>query len=169
MLRILRAYNVDVSFPSDTLIAKKKTNQLGSKRLLKSLESKEHASEPTLHPSHSFFTLLLTFIPLERSGLIISSPGLLSSFPSVLHIAGPCNDEPLRERASKVALEAVVSARGVHEGREARNDGNRKACWECGKVGRLRMAVIAAFAARGWSMVWFSIWGLGLRFWYKKV
>ena len=117
-----------------------------------------HASEPTLHPSHSFFTLLLTFIPLEKSGLIISSPGLLSSFPNVLHIAGPCNDEALRVRASKVALEAVMSVRGVydeHLGREARNDRHWEVCWRCGKEWRLRMAVIAAFVARGWSMVWF--------------
>ena len=123
-----------------------------------------YASEPTLHPSHSFFTLLLTFIPLEKSGLIISRPGLLSSFTNVLHIAGPCNDEPLRVRASKVALEVVVSVRGVHDehlGRETRDDGSWEVRWRCGKEGRLRMAVIAAFAARGWSMVWF----LGLGFW----
>ena len=84
----------------------------------------------------------------------------MSSFPNVLHIAGPCNEEPLHVRASKVALEVLVSVRAVHDehlGREARNDGNWEVCWRCGKEGRLRMAVIAA---RGWSMVWFLDLGL---------
>ena len=127
MFRILRAYDINVAFPSDALTVKKHTYQLGSKYILKTSESKDHACEPTLHPSHSFFTLLLTFIPLEKSGLVISSSGLLSSFSNVLRIAWPCNDGPLHVRASKVALEVVVSARAVHDehlGREARNDSN---------------------------------------------
>ena len=131
MLRILRAYNINISFPSDALTVQKHTNQLGSKKNPQVYKSREHASEPTLHPSHSFFTLLLTFIPLEKSGFIISSPGLLSSFANVLHIVEPSNDEPVRVRAPKVALEVVVSARAVHDehvGKEARSSGNRKVC-----------------------------------------
>ena len=82
----------------------------------------------------------------------------MSSLPNVLHIAEPSNDGSVRVRASKVALEVVVSARAVHDehlGKEARSSRNREVYWGCGKEGRTRMAVIAVFAARGWSMVWF--------------
>ena len=55
----------------------------------------------------------------------------------------------------KVALGPVLNARAVHDMRvdgEVRNNRNLEVHWRRGRVERLRRAVIAVFAARGWRM-----------------
>lgn len=71
-----------------------------------------------------------------------------------LHIAYPC-DELVCVLDPKAAMEPVLNARAVHDmqvGIEVRSNGNPEVHWRCGRVERLRRAVIAGFAARGWSM-----------------
>lgn len=61
---------------------------------------------------------------------------------------------------SKAALKPVLNARAVHDMQvdgELRDDGDLEVRWRCGRAERLRRAVIAAFAARSWSMAWFLL------------
>lgn len=127
MLRILRAYNINISFPPNTL------HPNTPSALYPTLQK---PTGPTMHPSHSFFTLLRTFIPRESSGvscLTNSSPGLFSNVPSspvdALHV--PCND-PVCVFRSETPLEPVLSARAVHVahiGRVVRNGVNTEVGW----------------------------------------
>lgn len=116
----------------------------------------------TLHPSHNFFTLLLTFIPLEKSSRAISSRGLCPSSPA--SVCRPCNNGGCRLGLS-CCLELMLKVRAVQEeymGREIRRGGKWEVCGRCGygRAERLRRrAVIAAFA-RGWSMAWFLVYGV---------
>ena len=164
MLRILRAYNIHISFPPHAL-HNPHTNQ---PRQFSTQRACMQLCPHTMHPSHNFFTLLLTFMPLASSStafcLKLSGPGLFSSLPRrpapVLHVV--CSDAVCVLR-TRTPLAPVLSGRAVcdaHVGKEVNDEGNREVEWRCGRAEKLRRAVIAAFA-RGWSMA--CLLGLRLR------
>ena len=151
MLWVLRAYNVDVAFPSHAL------NTI----TIVSFCSAHGRRRPrrTLHPSHSFFTLLLTFIPLASSGVACLASiilGLLLSFPSIpVDHVHKVRSECAGDLVLNAVLALVPNARAAqavhaaHIGRLVCNDVVGGTCRRDERLEKFLRAVITAFARRG--------------------
>ena len=109
-----------------------------------------------MHPSHSFFTLLLTFIPLASSGVACLASmilGLLLSFPSIpVDHVHKVRSECAGDLVLNAVLALVPNARAAHAahiGRLVRNDVVGGTCRRDERLEKCRRAVITAFAGRG--------------------
>ena len=117
----------------------------------------------TLHPSQSFFTLLLTFMPLANPNSpcpSLSSPGLLLSFPSnpADHRHTDDTDAPFSNHLALEVLNAFRSLHAAHGIELPRSEAGVRRFGRCGVFEMLRRVLRAAIARRGWSMVgWFLL------------
>lgn len=110
--------------------------------------------KPTLHPSHSFFTLLRTFIPRASSGVAClagSNLGLLIPSIPVDHVHN-VRSECVGDFVPNAVLALIPNARAAHAahiGRLVCINVAGETCRRDEKLEKFLRAFITAFARRG--------------------